>query len=174
MKTTPPRTHLSSISNIVWPALPPPAAPNLLPMQFQLEQSQWWTADQLLAQQFRQLHALLMHAWESIPFYRERLKVARFNPRIAVTPETFSQIPLLSRSDVQKGGAALLCRQLPHGHGEIHEGTTSGSTGRPLKYWGPNIPSSSGKRSHCETTSGTSAILRESLGQCGLVQKTGV
>ena len=105
-------------------------------MQFQLEQSQWWTADQLLAQQFRQLHALLMHAWESIPFYRERLKVARFNPRIAVTPETFSQIPLLSRSDVQKGGAALLCRQLPHGHGEIHEGTTSGSTGRPLKYLG--------------------------------------
>jgi len=124
------------VSDIVWPALPNAVAASQLAMQYQLEQSQWWTADQLRAQQFRQLHALLTHAWESIPFYQQRLKAAGFDPRTAVTPDTFSRLPLLHRSDVQMAGEALLSRQLPQEHGQKYEGKTSGSTGQPLRYFG--------------------------------------
>lgn len=136
MKITPSAVPRTSVPDIIWPALPSGAAASLLAMQYQLEQSQWWTAEQLRVQQFRQLHALLTQAWESTPFYRERLKAAGFDPRTALTPETFSRLPLLHRQDVQAAGAALLSRQLPREHGKVHEGKTSGSTGRPLKYSG--------------------------------------
>lgn len=136
MKIAPSAVPRSSVSGIVWPALPNPAAASQLALQYQLEQSQWWTADQLRAQQFRQLHALLTHAWESIPFYHERLKAAGFDPRTVVTPETFSRLPLLQRSQVQTAGEALLSLRMPNEHGKVHEGKTSGSTGRPLKYFG--------------------------------------
>ncbi|MBU1980290.1 MAG: phenylacetate--CoA ligase family protein [Gammaproteobacteria bacterium] len=136
MKIAPSAVPRSSVSGIVWPALPDPGAASMLAMQYQLEQSQWWTADQLRAQQFRQLHALLTHAWKSIPFYQERLKAAGFDPRTAVTPETFSRLPLLHRHEVQTAGEALLCRQLPQEHGQKYEGKTSGSTGQPLRYSG--------------------------------------
>jgi phenylacetate-CoA ligase len=136
MKTASSAVPRSSVSDIIWPALPSGAAASLLAMQYQLDQSQWWTADQLRVQQFRQLHALLTHAWESIPFYRERLKSAGFDPRTALTPETFFRLPLLHRQDVQTAGEALLSQQLPREHGKVHEGKTSGSTGRPLRYSG--------------------------------------
>lgn len=105
-------------------------------MQYQLDQSQWWSADQLRAQQFRQLHALLTHAWESIPFYQQRFEAAGFDSATAITPDTFSRLPLLRRHDVQMAGDALLSQQLPREHGEKYDGKTSGSTGQPLRYSG--------------------------------------
>ena len=133
---THPAIPRSSVEGINWPALPNPAAASLLAFQYQLEHSQWWTADQLRTQQFRQLHALLTHAWEAIPFYQERLKAAGFDPRSAVTPDVFSRLQLLHRADVQAAGEGLLSRQIPQEHGKVHDGKTSGSTGQPLRYFG--------------------------------------
>lgn len=108
----------------------------MLAMQYQLEQSQWWPADALRTHQFRQLGVLIRHAYETIPFYRERFNAAELNPNAELSPEIFSRLPLLQRRQVQIAGEALLSQKLLQEHGKVHEGQTSGSTGRPLSYFG--------------------------------------
>ncbi|MDP1708742.1 MAG: phenylacetate--CoA ligase family protein [Gammaproteobacteria bacterium] len=129
----------SSVASIAWPALPTPEAAAMLAMQYQLEQSQWWPPEVLLEQQLRQLSTLLAHAYETIPFYRERLRSVGFDPKSGLTWDMFTSLPLLRRSEVQSAGEALLSQKPLREHGKIAEGKTSGSTGRPIKFYGTQL-----------------------------------
>ena len=122
----------SAHASVVWPALPAPNAALTAALLQQLEQSQWWTPEQLAAQQLRQAGALLDHAYRHIPFYRERLAQAGHLPGKTPTPDVWSRIPVLSRAELQQAGDALYSPEIPQGHGETYELSTSGSTGRPL------------------------------------------
>ncbi len=51
----------TSVDGIDWPAVPGQRGSALLAILFQLEQSQWWTAERILDRQFRQLQLLLEH-----------------------------------------------------------------------------------------------------------------
>jgi phenylacetate-CoA ligase len=42
-------------------------------------------------------------------------------------------VPVLTRTEVQKGGPAFHSGKVPKGHSKIGDTFTSGSTGRPLK-----------------------------------------
>ena len=121
----------SSIHGIRWPAFPAPNGASKLSTLFQLEQTQWWSAEELREQQFRQLRALLRHCIDTVPYYREQLGAR-------ITPETLSsaewqQIPVLTRNTVQQLGARLNSRALPPSHGKSWLQRTSGSTGKPVE-----------------------------------------
>ncbi|MFQ5668733.1 MAG: phenylacetate--CoA ligase family protein [Candidatus Binatia bacterium] len=105
----------------------------MLAILFQLEQSQWWTAQRILDRQFRQLGLLLAHARRTVPFYRERLVEIGIAPNGPVSPDGWSRIPLLRRSEIQAAGDDLLSNQLPPSHGGTNEIFTSGSTGKPIR-----------------------------------------
>ncbi|MEQ8355633.1 MAG: hypothetical protein RH942_08855 [Kiloniellaceae bacterium] len=105
-------------------------------MQQQLDESQWLRPKQILGQQLRQAGAQLEHAWQHVPFYRDRLATAGFVPGCALTPEIWARIPVLTRPVLQAAGAALHSREILRSHGHIHETSTSGSTGRPVKVRG--------------------------------------
>ncbi|VAV84981.1 hypothetical protein MNBD_DELTA01-8 [hydrothermal vent metagenome] len=132
-------TPRTSVSGIFWPALPGAAASSMLAVLYQLEQSQWLSAEQIRHQQFRQLATLLGHAYETVPFYRKRLEKAGFSPRRGVNAEIFSNLELLRRSDIQLSKEALLSRNIPKDHGELFEYRTSGSTGMPIRAVGTEI-----------------------------------
>ena len=121
---------LSDTPGIAWPAIPSPPGAAALALLHQLEASQWLAADALRALQFRQLEVLLRHAWETVPFYRERWDGC-YEPALPLTAERFAGLPLLSRRDLQLHGAALRSGRLPAGHGIAGESRTSGSTGAP-------------------------------------------
>ena len=129
----------SSIDGIEWPTLPERPGPEMLAILFQLEQSQWWPAEQILERQFHQLGLLLAHAVRTVPFYRERLSQMGIAPNAPVTPHEWSRIPLLRRSDVQGAGDTLLSNQLPKSHGGTFEVFTSGSTGMPIRAIRSNL-----------------------------------
>lgn len=129
----------SSAPGIRWPALPAPPGAAALAMQFQLERSQWWPEDRLRQQQYQQLQPLLAHAYHTVPFYRERLQAVGYDPRHTITPELFSRIPLLRRSDLQQHSDKLISSKLPPEHGNLSSGSTSGSTGRAVTYYGSNL-----------------------------------
>ena len=122
----------SSIPGLAWPAVPSAAAARQLALLQQLEESQWWPAEALRAQQDRQLSMLLGHAAASVPFYRERLAGIGLRPGRALRPEVWSRIPLLRREDIQQAGAALHSQAVPAGHGRTQKIVTSGSTGKPV------------------------------------------
>ena len=70
-------------------------------------------AGSLEEQQFRQLKPLLEHAWQTIPFYRDRLSGAGYQPGQAITEEFWTALPLLTRSDIQLEPDALLSSDIP-------------------------------------------------------------
>lgn len=130
----------SSVKGISWPAILPPPASALLALQFQFEQTQWWSPEELRQQQFRQLETLLIHAAETVPFYRKRFETAEYNPsRDGVTPGIWNRLPFLKRDDIQSAGNDLLSRRLPPDHGKLLEHFTSGSMGKPIHAFGSEV-----------------------------------
>jgi phenylacetate-CoA ligase len=122
----------STLPGIVWPAVPAREGAAALALQFQLERSQWLTSEQLRELQFRQLDVLLRHAYGTVPCYRERWR-GLYDPARPLTPEAFSGLPVLSRSELQSQFDALKSTGIPADHGPVGESRTSGSTGAPVR-----------------------------------------
>lgn len=108
-------------------------AAQVLALQYQLEQSQWWSAERLREHQFEQLQLLLQHAWDSIPFYRYRLEKSGFKPKRTLSAQSFRKIAIISRRGVQAAERKLASSKLPKSHGKTSLVSTSGSTGKPIK-----------------------------------------
>jgi len=117
----------SVITDIGWPAIPAPVASSKLAQLFQLEQSQWWTPEQLQNMQFRQLQQIVRFAYETVPFYRQHLK--GFFDTGKIEPESWHNIPILSRKALQQTGRELKSERIPREHGRHIPVRTSGSTG---------------------------------------------
>ncbi len=105
----------------------------LLALEFQLEQSQWWSAAELQTQQYRQLAALLHYAYANVPWYRKPLDEAGWHSEPSLTPELWQRIPLLRKNDIRLHQEELRSQQLPAGHGPPYPNRTSGSSGEPLE-----------------------------------------
>ena len=119
-----------------WPALPSARAALLLSLLHQFHHSQRLPPEALKARQFLQLAELLKHAFETTPFYRERLAAAGYQPGMAVGEALLARIPVLSRQDVQQAGPALHSVRMPAGHGTPHSIESAGSTGTPVRVLG--------------------------------------
>lgn len=125
------KTH-SALGTIKWPAVPEPVAAVALALQYQLEQSQWWPAAEIARRQFEQVSVLLEYAYDSLRFWRDRLKAAGYRPGQEIDARWFATLPFLTRTELQAEGAALLSKAVPRGHGAVVTSQTSGATGRPV------------------------------------------
>lgn len=104
-----------------------------------LEQSQWWAPERLERAQFQRLAAVLAHAHATVPYYRERLDRAGFDPRAPLTPGRWGSLPILTRRDIQDAGDTLLSHQVPKHHGRRNTTQTAGSSGQPVKVCGTGL-----------------------------------
>lgn len=129
----------SDVPGVVWPAIGSDAAATVLAVQYQLDQSQWWTAERLQEAQMDQLGRLLRHAYANNTFWRKRLGEAGLNGSEPPTLQQLLALPSLGRADVQALGNALLCTDVPKDHGRVYAGETSGSTGRPVRFSGTEL-----------------------------------
>ncbi|MGE0875040.1 MAG: phenylacetate--CoA ligase family protein [Burkholderiales bacterium] len=119
----------SCVPGIAWPALPTAAGASMLAMQWQLEQSQWWTPEALLERQLAQLAELIEHALARVPAYRD---VPREVFR-SLDPESFRRWPILDKRDLAGNEPRFCADTVPREHGRILTGSTSGSSGVPVK-----------------------------------------
>ena len=119
---------------MVWPVLQSTQEAYALALQFQLEETQWWSEEKLLAHQLGQIQNLIDHAARHVPFYRDRLRPFAGLAPGGLTLERFRRIPLLTRDDIQDAGRDLQSKVLPPGHGTPSPSKTSGSTGRPIEF----------------------------------------
>lgn len=125
-------TPLSASAHTTWPAVFAPPTSMRLSALFQLEQSQWWTADALQRAQFRQLQALVPHAARHVPHYSDKLR--GFTDAAKVTPERWAAIPILTRKQLQQDQQRIRSRQPPPEHGRVRSNSTSGSTGVAVEF----------------------------------------
>lgn len=113
----------SQVPGIRWPAVVAARAAAVLALLFQMESTQWLSAEALRERQNRQLGALLDHARRHCPFYRERLPndLAHWH-----------EIPLLTRADLQTQADAIRASVYPQAHGKTFAIATGGSTAEPV------------------------------------------
>ena len=131
----------SRLAGIRWPAIAGPHDAQVLALQFQFEQTQWWPESRLLSHQMAQIQNLVGHAAGTVPFYRDRLAPVRDLAPGTLTLEAYRRVPLLRRTDIQRAGEDLVSRNIPRQHGKAFDIRTSGSTGRPITVKGTAITS---------------------------------
>jgi phenylacetate-CoA ligase len=120
------------LPGVAWPSIPNPVAANLLAMLYQLDASQWWLPDTLMQKQLQQFGLLARHSASQSSFFQDRFGKAGLNPMQNWTMESFSRIPLLTRSELMHQADQIFCRALPANHGGAHKVQSSGSTGQMI------------------------------------------
>lgn len=82
------------------------------------------------------LRRMLLHAWTTVPFYRERWRAEGFVPGPATSLEDLRQLPLLTKADVRDRKAELLSRD---GQARpVHLDYTGGTTGTQTAFYRDN------------------------------------
>lgn len=127
------------LPEIIWPAIPTAYSSSLLAVVFQLEQSQWWPADQLAAVQYRQLAPLVEHAYRTVPFYRQRFDGTGLDPATLASPDRYAALPLLTRRDIQISAEQMHSSAVPEAHLPLSSMATSGSTNAPVVTVGTRV-----------------------------------
>ncbi|HXK16289.1 MAG TPA: hypothetical protein VNG33_00695 [Polyangiaceae bacterium] len=97
----------------------------------QLEQTQWFSREELDALETHALVQLLDYAGSNVPYYRELFRKFRFDPRGVRSRADLAELPLLTREIVRERYADLVD---PAHRGKNLKKGTSGSTGKPLKF----------------------------------------
>lgn len=124
----------SSIPLIHWPAIPDKAGSLLLSILYQLEQTQWWSEQEIRKHQFQQLGNLIQHAQKTVPFYHQHFRNAGVKIEDELNEDSWSRIPLLSSNELKTNSKLLCCKSIPNHHGKVAWGKTSGTTGEPLQF----------------------------------------
>jgi len=137
--TTNPHQIPSAVPGISWPPVFRPRAAQILSMLWQLEQTQWWSADQLEQAQFKQLGELLDNAHYDSAHYHEQLEKIGYSPGMQITRAFWNTLPVLTRDDLQQEPDKLKCRDYPKQHGKLSKLSSSGATGQPVTIYRPAI-----------------------------------
>ncbi len=100
----------------------------------ELEESQWWSPEELQALQWRKLKRLLDHAYRRVPYYRRRMEEAGITPDDIRTWEDLPRVPISTKEDLRAA--------FPHGtvaagvdRRSLLISASSGSTGEPFRYY---------------------------------------
>lgn len=96
-----------------------------------LERSQWLPAQGVRALQERKLRKLIQHAYNHVPYYRDRMRAAGIGPEDIRTLDDLAKLPYLTKDDVRRHLNFDIMSD-NHQKSEILRITTSGSTGEPF------------------------------------------
>jgi phenylacetate-CoA ligase len=98
-----------------------------------LLQSEKWTASEIEAYQNESLRRLIRHAYENVPYYRERWKSLGLSPEDIRSREDLQKLPVLTKEDVRQNFDRLVSEKAPK-HDLVFR-HTSGTTGKALHFY---------------------------------------
>ncbi len=92
-----------------------------------------FTADQWYNHQAAQLRMILLHAYNTVPYYKNSFSNAGFNAAALarISPGDLHRLPFLSKDDLRKFGTSTLLSTAPEKSGYFL--ASSGSTGTPVQ-----------------------------------------
>ncbi len=97
----------------------------------QMEQSQWWDADQLRVYQLDRLRQLLMHAQVHVPYYRQLFTDMGFDAAQVQSLRDLEKLPLLNKPVIRAHTEELKSDQAQY----LSRFNTGGSSGEPLVFF---------------------------------------
>jgi phenylacetate-CoA ligase len=99
----------------------------------EFERTQWLPADELRRLQLARLRALLIHAYNRCPFYRQRLDQAGLAPHDVNRLEDLRVLPPLEKREIQENRERMVARDWPRA--DLLANQTGGSTGAPVPFF---------------------------------------
>jgi phenylacetate-CoA ligase len=96
-----------------------------------LEESQWWSADQLADYRVRRLREFLVDIGRHVPYYCDLFKRLGFDPQSVRSTDALLELPLLDKPDIR----ANVERLKANTHGPLTRYNTGGSSGEPLVFF---------------------------------------
>ena len=99
----------------------------------QLEESQWFSREDLERLQWTKLKKLLNHAYETVPYYRKRFKEEGVKPSDIRNPEDFIRVPILTRKLLNENLKELVSKNYPTRRLTLDY--SGGSTGEPVRFY---------------------------------------
>ena len=97
----------------------------------EMEQTQWWSPEQLKALQLRRLQALLADAAENVPYYSRLMADRGIRPAAIDNLDVLQKLPRLSKERIRANIDDIKHRQALG----LSRFTTGGSTGDPLVFF---------------------------------------
>jgi len=98
----------------------------------ELKENQWRSKEVLTHFQRIKLKRLLEYAYQYVPYYRKKFKETGIDIGELHRPECFSQIPLLTKKDINEHGDKIITTM--RGKNKLLPYSTSGSTGEALYF----------------------------------------
>jgi phenylacetate-CoA ligase len=99
----------------------------------EFERTQFLPGEEIRRLQWQRLRALLAHAYEQCPFYRERFERAGLVPGGLRALEDLRALPPLEKRDIQEHGGRMVARDWPRA--DLIRNQTGGSTGTPVTFF---------------------------------------
>lgn len=99
----------------------------------QLVESEKWSVGEIEAYQNEKLRALVRHAYESVPFYRERWKALKIAPDDIRGRDDLHKLPIVTKEEVRLHADRFVSEKTPK-H-ELLSRHTSGTTGKALHFY---------------------------------------
>ncbi|MEN6328520.1 MAG: hypothetical protein ABFD18_20215, partial [Syntrophomonas sp.] len=98
-----------------------------------LEDSQWWSEEELYQYQLRELSKLLNHCYSNVPYYNSLFNRVGFNPIKLHDLSDIEKIPFLSKEIIRKNFEALKSTIFSDNY--FISANTGGSSGLPLSFY---------------------------------------
>jgi phenylacetate-CoA ligase len=99
----------------------------------QIETTDRWPSDRLEQHGLESLRDLLVHARDHVPYYRQAFGELDWRPEELDDPARISDLPQLSKADLQEHLEELVARDFPRER--LEYSTTGGSTGVPVGFY---------------------------------------
>lgn len=119
--------------SVIFPALEFYSGTNIQHHLAELRKSQWWTKTQIEEHQTKKLRALILHAYDNVPYYHRIFSENGLTPDDIKTKDDLKKIPVLTKDQIRKNLPDLLAKNIRESERiEVH---SSGSTGEPVKFF---------------------------------------
>ena len=102
----------------------------------ELMNSEKWSAAEIESYQNEKLRFLIRHAYDSVPYYRERWKALKLSPEDIRNRGDLAKLPVLTKEDVRQNFSRLVSERVSR-H-ELVRRHTSGTTGKALHFYVTN------------------------------------
>jgi len=99
----------------------------------ELTDSEKWTAGEIEAYQNDKLRSLIRHAYENVPYYRERWKALRIAPDDIRSRDDLHKLPVVTKEEIRQNADRFVSQKTPRR--ELLSRHTSGTTGKALHFY---------------------------------------
>jgi len=99
----------------------------------ELTDSEKWTASEIEAYQNDRLRSLIRHAYENVPYYRERWKALKVTPDDIRSRDDLHKLPVVTKEEIRQNADRFVSQKTPRR--ELLSRHTSGTTGKALHFY---------------------------------------